>query len=131
MMSNCVLPHDNLGGKKGGSKRNLPTHTLAGAVGAQRLHSGPGALPPSRDCPRLSLPVSKLGTIVRAHPSPGVIKKLQQALAPSRDLKGKALPSGLAMALNVEFSKDFTKGRFPFPRVDSSLTSGTTPFKEQ
>lgn len=111
-----------------------PVSTLAGEMGARRLPSAwsntglgqPAALPPSRDCPGLRLPVSKLGTVIPAHPSPGVIRKLKQALAPGRDLKGKALPGDLARTLNVEVPKDFTKGSFPFPSVDSSLTSGPT-----
>lgn len=63
-----------------------------------QLHSGPAVplvsedeqpSPPSfGDCPRLRLPISKLGTVIPAHPVPGVIKKLRQALAPHSKLKG-------------------------------------------
>lgn len=86
---------------------------------------------PSSGGPSLRLPVSKLETAISGHSSPGVIKKLQHALALGSDLKGKALPSGLALTLNLEVSKNFTKGSFPLLPMDSPLTSGTTPLKEQ
>lgn len=45
--------------------------------------------PPSfSDCPRLRLSTSKVGTVIRAHPIPGVMKKLRQALASHSKLKG-------------------------------------------
>lgn len=73
---------------------------------------------------------SKMGTKTPAHPSPRALRKLPQALTPGRDLKGKALPGGLALTLMAEVPKDFTEGRSRF-RDGVSLTSGAAPLRER
>lgn len=60
------------------------------------------------------------------------MEKLKQVLAPGSNLKGKALPSGLAsLDFDPGGSQGFHKGKCPLASMDSSLTFQTTPLKEQ
>lgn len=66
----------------------MRTQRHSGPAGPLASEDQPPSPPSFSDRPRLRLPISKLGAVIPAHPIPGVIKKLGQALAPHSKLEG-------------------------------------------